>query len=571
MFLLRWISTFFKFVIKELFSFTIKLIFLIFLIVVGITFFISKKEIQNPKNVYLTVDLSKDFKDNLVKSPFSFKNKSTNFYQLLNKISLSKADSNVLGIVLYTDRNTLSRTQIVELGEVLKDFKLSNKPIYSYATHIDNNSLLLNSFSTISVMSPSNSTTVNVTGYSRVFPYYKNLSEKLGIDVEVIHVGDFKTYGENFTRDKMSSENKNNLKRILNEIYAFFVIDISKNLSLDWVNFNNLILAGDLMGESSSALKNLNLISQLNYWDDFKKEKKLNNLFEIENYNFFKINNSENKIAIIYLDGEILQFSSKSLSSNDIIPEKVTPLLEKASKDENIKGVVLRINSPGGSALASDLIYNSVKNINKPVYVSIGSVAASGGYYISSAANKIFAEKESITGSIGVVSLIPNFKNLTDKIGVNLEEVSLGKYSDLYSLTIPMSNKNREKIYQSNLKVYDEFLKKVSSGRNLSLDKVKEIAQGKVWTGEEALKNGLVDSIGGINFTIKTLANDLNISKNYEVIEIAYEESFKDVLESNLTSIQSLLFFKNFNTSKIVEDLIKKEELFYKPIMYLKW
>lgn len=326
------------------------------------------------------------------------------------------------------------------------------------------------------------------------------------------------------------------------------------------------------MGESSSTLKNNKLISSLKYWEDFKKEREIENITEIENYTpSIKESVSNQKIAIIYADGEISYTASKNPTSSVITPDKFISALDKASKDDSIKGIVIRVNSPGGSALASDIICNSIKNVEKPVYVSIGSVAASGGYYISTAAKKIFADKNSITGSIGVVSLIPNFKELTDKVGVNVNDISLGKFSDLYSLTAPMTPERREKIYSSNLKVYNEFLNKVAYGRNLPLKDVENIAQGKIWLGEEAINNGLIDSIGGINKTIKTLATDLSINDNYSVVEIPYEEDLKSMFESTLLPIQTLFSLKSLTDSKNIKALIENEDMFFKPILYLSF
>lgn len=571
MFILKYIFDFLKFIIREISSMIIKFIFFIVIVVVAINYFSKTKKTPVATKAYLKVDLSNEFKENFIQTPLNFKPDSTNFYQLLNKVYSSKDDANVLGLVLFLDGNTLSRTQISELGEVLNEFKESKKPIYSYTTSMDNSNLLLSSYSTESIMPPSESTTVNITGYVKDLPYFKDLTEKLGVDVNVIHVGDFKTYGENYTRKEMSPENRQDLKRVLDKGYTLFSEDISRNLSIDINKFNALALSGDLMGESSSILNKNKLISSLTYWENFKKDKNIESLIEIENYQPSKKSFSKNQIAIIYAEGEINYSDSKNPTSVAITPEKIIPILEKADKDDKIKGVILRVNSPGGSALASDIIYNSIKKMTKPVYISIGSVAASGGYYISTAATKIFANKDSITGSIGVVSLIPNFKKLSQKVGVNFEEISLGKFSDLYSLTADMTPEKKEKIYRSNLKVYNEFLNKVAYGRNLPLSEVEKIAQGKIWLGEEALSIGLVNSIGGINTTIETLATDLNIKDNYSVVEIPYEEDLKSMFESNFLPIQTLLNFRNLNKSEVVKKIVKEDELLFKPILYMSF
>ncbi|MEG2696836.1 MAG: signal peptide peptidase SppA [Cetobacterium sp.] len=571
MFILKYVFDFLKFVIREISSMIIKFIFFIVIVVVAINYFSKTKKAPVATKTYLKVDLSNDFKETFIQTPLNLKTDSINFYQLLNKVYSSKDDDNILGLVLFLDGNTLSRTQISELGEILNEFKESKKPIYSYTTSMDNNTLLLSSYSTESIMPPSESTTVNITGYVKDLPYFKDLTEKLGVDVNVIHVGDFKTYGENYTRKEMSPENRQDLKRILDKGYTLFSEDISKNLSIDINKFNSLALSGDLMGESSSILNKNKLISSLTYWENFKKDKNIESLTEIQDYQLPKKSLSKNQIAIIYAEGEINYTDSKTPTSSTITPEKIIPILEKADKDDKIKGVILRVNSPGGSALASDIIYNSIKKMSKPVYVSIGSVAASGGYYISTAATKIFANKDSITGSIGVVSLIPNFKKLSEKVGVNFEEVSLGKFSDLYSLTADMTPEKKEKIYKSNLKVYNEFLNKVAYGRNLPLSEVEKIAQGKIWLGEEAINIGLVNSIGGIDTTIKTLATDLNIKDNYSIVEVPYEENLKSMFESNFLPIQTLLNFRDISKGEVVKKIVKEDELLFKPILYMSF
>ncbi|MGL6024764.1 MAG: S49 family peptidase, partial [Cetobacterium sp.] len=368
MIIFKWLLYFIKFIIKEISSMIIKIAFFLFLGVLIFNYFSKTKKVSVSKKSYLKIDFSNSFDETLVQNPFSFNSNSINFYQLLKKIKSAKDDSNVEGLILFLDNNTLSKNQISELGEVLIEFKDIQKPIYSYGAIIDNNSLLLSSYSTESLMPPSASTSVNVTGYNKNIPYFKNLTDKLGVDINVIHVGDFKTYGENYTRNEMSEENRSDLKRILDKSYSYFIEDLSKNLSLDSSKINEIILNGDLMGESSHSLEKNKLINTLQYWEKFKKEKNIENITDIENY-LSNANNSSsnNKIAIVYADGEINYNMSKNPSSNNISPDVFIDTLEKASKDDNVKGIVIRVNSPGGSALASDIIYDSIKNIEKPV------------------------------------------------------------------------------------------------------------------------------------------------------------------------------------------------------------
>lgn len=564
MFILKFIYRFFKFIFLEICSFFIKFILAIFLLGFIVAIFLKNESNDIEKGSYLTIKLSNEYKENLSITPLDFKELPTTFYGLLRKIEYSKNDSNIDGIILLTDNNKLNRAQIAELGEVLKDFKKSNKKVYSYGANLDNNSFLISTYATESIMPPSASTTVNITGYNATMPYYKNIAEKVGVNFNVIHVGDYKTYGENFTHDHMTPQLKEDLDRVLNGSYNIFVQRVAKNLNMNLDTINSKILNGDLMGESSKSLKNDKLISNLSFYENFKKEKKIEKIVEIEDYEI-KTKNYDNKIAIVYADGEINYNEENGIDSSKIYPEKMITLLKRAEEDKNVKGIVLRVNSPGGSALASDIIYNYIKEMKKPVYISVGNMAASGGYYISSAGKKIFANKESIVGSIGVVSLIPNFEKLSEKVGINFEEVSKGKYSDLYSLTAPMTEEKKEKIYNENLNVYKEFLNVVSTNRKIPLNELETIAQGKIWLGTEGVNNHLVDNIGGINDTIDALAKDLKLEK-YCVVEVAYKEKMDDFFNAKIPFLGKASFFSLENLKNMDKE-IKNNDLFYKPLM----
>ena len=274
----------------------------------------------------------------------------------------------------------------------------------------------------------------------------------------------------------------------------------------------------------------------------------------------------KDKIAIIYAEGTIVSEDSPKIE-NKVTPKDIKEKLAKADELPNVKGIVLRINSPGGSALASDIIYEAVRTTEIPVYISMGGVAASGGYYIASAGDKIYSDKGTITGSIGVVSIIPDLSKLAEKIGINFDEISNGKYTNLYDVTKPLSDNEKEKIYRSSLIGYNEFVEKVALGRKMSVEDVQKIAEGRVWLGEEAKDLGLVDEIGGLEKTISDLAKDLNL-KEYEVIESLESRKLEEILKKFLPKyiFSSVLMDKNI--SKIIPKYDLSEELFYKPVVY---
>lgn len=285
-----------------------------------------------------------------------------------------------------------------------------------------NYSLALNSDEII--MPPTMSANVNITGYYNELAYYKGLADKLGVKFSVIHVGDYKSYGENFTKREMSEEYRENIKRLQDKVYDNFINKIVSERNINKELINERILAGDFVFSEPYQMEKFNLIDKLFYEEQLKSligEKKL---ISIENYQEVT-NKSSNKIAVIYGEGNILLDGERGGIGNSITPEKIISEVNKALKNPQVKGIVLRLNSPGGSALASNLIYNRLKEVSskKPIYISIGGVAASGGYYIAASGNKIFANRESITGSIGVVSLIPNFNELMKKLDVNVESV----------------------------------------------------------------------------------------------------------------------------------------------------
>ena len=309
--ILRFISKIVKFILREICSFAIKLglIFVILLFVLTIFLKSQKKEII--KSAYLKIDLSKEYTDPATVIPFNLDAGDINFYTLMTKINMAKVDKEIKGLVLFLDGNSLSRTKVTELIEVLKDFKASNKPIYSYATMLNNNSLLLSSISTEFYMPPSATTTVNITGYYKSLPYYKELADKIGVDFNVIHVGDFKTFGENYVRKEISNENRADLTRILDKSFDIYTDEYSTNANVSETRIRNLIITGELMGVSSLALKDSHLIKNLDYWENVKKDKKIDKIYDIAEYHNLNMVQQKDKIAVVYAVGDIESSLSK--------------------------------------------------------------------------------------------------------------------------------------------------------------------------------------------------------------------------------------------------------------------
>ena len=556
------------FIIKEIFSFFIKLVLLsiLLLVIIGIfNKYSAQKEKNNlkiEKGSYIVIDLGNKYSEKSEAIPNFLKDGEINFFSLLKKLDSINSNPNVEGIFLKLDNITLDRAQIEELGSKLNILKENNKKILSFALNLNNRNYSLALNSNEIIMPPTMSANVNLTGYYSELAYYKGLADKFGVKFNVIHVGDYKSYGENFTKKEMSNKYRENIKRLHDKIYDNFLNKIIIERKINKELINDRILNGDFVFSEPYQMEKFHLIDKLAYEEDIFNTIKKKKLIPIEKYQETKINSPE-KIAIIYGEGSILLSSEKGSIGNSITPDKISNEIDKALENPEIKGIVLRLNSPGGSALASNIIHHKLKEASKqkPIYISVGGVAASGGYYIAVSGNKIFANKESITGSIGVVSLIPNFNGLMKKLDINIETVKKGKYSDLFSLTKDFTEEDEEKIYASSFKVYSEFLDIVAQGRELDRDYVHSIAQGKVWLGEEAKNLKLIDEIGGLELTINTLAKDLKLS-NYEVIEIVESDSFETILKQYLP-FKTLI--QNFSS------LDENNELFFKPSYFFPY
>ena len=561
------------FITKEIFSFLIKG-FLFLIIILGISGvvlneFFKKDNIIIENESYIEIDLAREFREKTKNLPEILKNEDVNFYSLLKTFDSIEKDEKIKGVILKLDNLALNRGQIEELSKKIASLKSNNKIIYSYMTSVDNRNYSLATKSNEIFMPPAMSANVNITGYYTEMMYYKNLADKLGIKVNVIHVGDYKSYGEQYVKDKMSPEYKENMERLLNKVYDNFVDNISEDRRLNKNLINERILAGDLMVSEPYQLKKLGMVDELMYYEQIKEFVGKKKVISLDKYLQYVYDNKKStkknndKIAIIYAEGTILMGEEPRNLSDQLTPNTIIAELDKALKNKNIKGIVLRVNSPGGSALASAVINNKIKEVDKvkPVYVSIGGIAASGGYYISADAKKIFADKGSLTGSIGVVSLIPNVKELVEKIDINIEELKKGEYADIYSLTNEVTKDKLDKIYASNLKVYDEFLNVVSEGRDLNREYVHSIAQGKVWLGEEALELKLVDKIGGIEDTISNLAKDLNLT-HYDVIEISESLDYNSILKKYIPLIE---------VNDKIQSIFVEKELYFKSLYYFPY
>lgn len=574
--LLRTIKRIIFFILKEFFSFVIKLSLFVLILVGIVGFFANKKSnikednIIPKDNVYVSINLGQSYKERNFSGNF-LEEKTLSFYSLLKIISELKDEANVDGIILNLDNISLNYAQVEELSKEIEIYKKeSNKEVIAYMQNVDKKNYYLASYANKIYMPPTNSTTVNIYPYFKESFYKKNLFDKLGVKFKIVNTGDYKSYGEDLASTEMSKEHREDSTRILEKNYKKFLEVVSKNRNLDSEDFRKLIENGDLVAASSQDLYERKLIDNFLYWNQLENKIDKDKIVSIEKYktyldkNFIEYDKSKNIIYILPLEGEIADsevdiFDQIFINSNIVVNE-----LEKLEKNEKVKGIVLRINSPGGSALTSDIINQKIKEVRKkkPIYISMSGVAASGGYYIASNADKIFADENTITGSIGVVSILPNFSQLLDKVGVKSEKIYKGKFADIYS-SDELTEEKYNKILKSNLKVYDDFLKEVSVGRKINRKDLERIAQGRVWTGKEALDIGLIDEIGGIFDTVENLAEKLKL------------EEYKVVFSEETVDIKNVFrkYSKFLKADKLnyLKEKAYKNDLYNKPVMYFPY
>jgi protease IV len=453
---------------------------------------------------------------------------------LIKKIEGAQADSNIKGIYLTIKNMQAGSATILELRNSLKAFKESGKFIYAYSEDYSQQQYFLASVSNKVFLNPQGNLTWKGLGASLMF--FKHSFEKLDIEMQVFRHGKFKSAVEPFLLDKMSQANRYQSRTFLNSIWNTLLTEVSRdrNLSIEELNrmANNLEIRfpEDALGK---------FVDQLAYEDEvLDLLKKKVGIKESDKLKFLTLDKYEpksdsklkaSKIAVIYANGSI---SSGEGDDDQVGSASLAKAIKDARLDDKIKAIVLRVNSPGGSALASDVIWREVllaKKV-KPTIVSMGNLAASGGYYISCAADRIFAEPNTITGSIGVFGLIPNLqKMLENKLGITMDTVNTNKHSDMGTGLRRVSESEYAFIQASVEKVYDTFTKRVAEGRNMSQANVDSIGQGRVWTGSDALKINLVDELGGLKDAIAYAAKKAKLTE-YRITELPKQKNPFDEL-----------------------------------------
>ena len=464
-------------------------------------------------------------------------------FSIAQAIRTAAYDPAVQFIYMQPDGVTGGFAHIEELRKALVDFRQSGKAIVTYTENPNNSSYYLASVSDKIFMTCHDGGMNMLTGISSQMLFLKDILDKVGINVQLIRHGKYKSAGEMFVRSSSSKENLEQNKSMINSIWNSWAEEIAESRGISTKSFNDMLNNLELNFPTDFLEKGL--VDELITRDEL--EQKLTNLFVAEKpediksisiQDYAKLQRtfslkSKGKVAVIYANGDIIDGSEKKNVAGDRFAE----IISKVRKDSTIKAVVLRVNSPGGSVLASEKIKSEIELLQKrmPVVASYGDYAASGGYWISAGCDKIFSNETTLTGSIGVFSMIPDFgKAIKDKIHVNITHVNSNAHSDMYSCMRPLDSKEIAYMQASVENIYGKFTELVAKGRNMNVQRVDEIAQGRVWTGAEALEIGLVDQIGTIQDAITWAA--LSIDGVSDLKEVTIEEYPKP-----LTSMEILL------------------------------
>ncbi len=520
-------------VIVGLFVFSI-VAMLIFFGIIGLVASSSEKEVTLEKNSILHLDLNgrtlvertsdEDLVFGSFLDPFGGEN-TAGLVNLKKAIAEAKTNENVKGIYLNAGLFGAGQAGLLELREALIDFKTSGKFIVAYDEAYSEGGYFLASVADEIYLNPLGGMDFN--GFSSEGIFLKGFFEKVGIKPEVFRVGEFKSAVEPFILDKMSPENRLQTQYFLDDInnHAIELIAKSRGIAQDsLVRINQQMLV-----RKPKDAVTYKLATALKYEDEvhsiLKEKLGLKEDDQIETINATDLGGmaksqnitSSNRIAVILAEGEIVDGNAEGAISS----EKFAKEIRKARKDENIKAIVLRVNSPGGSILASEVIWREMSEAKKvkPVIVSMGEVAASGGYYIAAPADTIVAQPNTITGSIGIFGILFNVQELVnDKLGVTTDVVSTGELSDFGNMARPLTEVERTIIQSSVEDGYETFISRVAEGRGMHPDSVRKVASGRVWTGTQAKARGLVDVLGGLDTAIGIAAAKIKAGEDYRVV-----------------------------------------------------
>ena len=563
-------------VIVGLFVFSIVAV-LLFFGLIGIAASSSEKEVSLGENSILHLDLNgrtlvertaeEDLAFGSFLNPFGGEN-TAGLVNLKKAIAEAKTNANIKGIYLNAGLFSAGQAGLLELREALQDFKESDKFIVAYDEAYSEGGYFLASIADEIYVNPLGG--IDFNGYSSEGIFLKGFFEKAGIKPEVFRVGEFKSAVEPFILDKMSPENRLQTQYFLDDInqHALALIAETRGIPSDSIQLIN----NQMLVRKPIDAVTYKLATALKYEDEvhqilkeklgLKEEDQISTINATDLGGLAKSKNitSKNRIAVILAEGDIVDGNMEGAISS----EKFAKEIRKARKDENIKAIVLRVNSPGGSILASEVIWREMSEAKKakPLIVSMGEVAASGGYYIAAPADTIVAQPNTITGSIGIFGILFNVQELiNDKLGVTTDVVSTGELSDFGNMARPLTEVERTIIQSSVEDGYETFISRVAEGRGMHPDSVRKVASGRVWTGTQAKARGLVDVLGGLDTAVGIAAAKIKAGDDYRIVYYPEKKQWFEEL---------ILTFSDQVQTRMLQSQLGEHYPFYQKIQGLK-
>ncbi len=576
--MIDFMKSFFKNVLANIVAIVIlcAVFFIFFIMLIVFSSMGSDKSVTVKKNSILTINLTTDILDSPTEEKSDFfslskESKSVLIYDVLEAINKAKTDDNIKGISIEADNLNAGITQIDDIRSALEDFKKSGKFVYAYGNGVSQSSYYLGSVAEKYFLHPAG--LIELKGLATEVVFFKDFAEKYGIGIEVIRHGKFKSAVEPFLRNDISPENKEQLSTLLNDIWKNTSSKIAASRKIDTAQFRTAVdsLYG-MIPEQSLKYKLVDKLAQKSEYDNLLKSKlsvkgkeKLNKI-SLSNYikSYADESKSGDKIAILYASGSI----NNGDGYNDIYSEKYVKYIKDLQENDKVKAVVLRINSPGGSANASDEILFELQQLKKkkPLVVSFGDYAASGGYYIAMAADKIYSEPNTLTGSIGVFGVLPYYKDLANKNGVRSDIVSTNANSQYYSALHGLTPYGVTMMTRSVEGTYKRFVHFVTQNRKQTFEQIDNVGGGRVWSGVRAKQIGLVDELGTLNDAVKFAAQKAGL-KSYNVSSYpkrmnAFEQIFHDLNEDEISAriIKNKIGKANYEIlQQITDEKLKSE------------
>ncbi|MBX2924835.1 MAG: signal peptide peptidase SppA [Chitinophagaceae bacterium] len=546
-----------------------------FLILVGVAgmFAGSEKTPVASKSV-LYIDLSTGFSDRKSDNTFAQLTgdndaASLPLYDVVRLIEHAASDSAIRGIYIKSNDNANGFAASEELRNALLGFKKSNKFIIAYGDVISQKAYYVANVADKIYCNPKGS--LDWKGFASQLFFIKNTLKELQVEPQIFYAGKFKSATEPLREEKMTDANRLQTSVWLGDLYTNFLLSAAETRKLDTAQLHTY--ANSLAVQTASDAVKYNLIDGTRYDDEVKEELRSRlGIGKDDKINFVQLGSyadavslskyNKDKIAIVYAEGDIVYGKGEQ---GQVGSDEFRTLFAKLRTDKSIKGVVLRINSPGGSALASEIIWREgelIKKSGKPLVVSMGDVAASGGYYIAAPADSIFAQPNTITGSIGVFGIIPNLQSFfKNKLGITFDEVKTADNASFGSVARPLTDMEKIIVQREIDTIYHDFKTRVSDGRRKDMEYVDSIAQGRVWTGERALEIGLVDQLGGLNDAIACAARIAKIT-DYSLREYPQPKTLLDMLKSS--------YGKNVKTKAIKEELGNEGFMLFEQIKRAK-